>query len=113
MPTDTGVHVLCLDVGRGRGEGGGDEGDEKIVATFGRERGQLSAEGGRRRLVPEAGVVEGLLAFTASVDRLDEACTSEAAAVVSDVTVADMKDDVWVIVRLSLHPNIIICITKD
>ena len=49
MPTDTGVHVLCLDVGRGRGEGGGDEGDEKIVATFGRERGQLSAEAGRRR----------------------------------------------------------------
>mgnify|MGYP006879003844 CR=1 FL=1 len=113
MPTDTGVHVLCLDVGRGRGEGGGDEGDEKIVATFGRERGQLSAEAGRRRLLAEAGLVEGLLSFTASFDRLDEACTSEAAAVVSDVTVADMKDDVWVIVRLSLHPNIIICIMVD
>lgn len=116
MPTDTGVHVLCLDVGRGRGEGGGDEGDEKIVASFARDR--TPAEAGRRRLLAEAGLVEGLLSFTASLERLDEACNSEAAAVSdaaspADVTVADMKEDVWVIVRLSLHPNIIICIMVD
>ncbi len=108
------MEILAIDLNRGRVEG---EEGEKIVS----HHGTRSAS----EVLDMVGFVEGLLLFSSSVDRLDrdleggreagakeeswrEASSREASSR-EESSLIEVGSAFWVISRLSLHPNIVVC----
>lgn len=105
------MEILAIDVNRGRAEGV--EGVEKIVSHYGASS--------TSELLDVVGFLEGLLLFSSSIDRLDgnlhggtEAFGSDGqASTGAERSLFDVGRALWVVSRLSLHPNIIVCIITE
>ena len=105
------MEILAIDVNRGRVEG---EEGEKLVSHYGAS----SAS----ELLDVVGFLEGLLLFSSSIDRLEgalDAADTEAggpdghASTGQAPSLIDVGSAMWVVSRLCLHPNIIVCIIAE